>query len=45
MSLTDLGTPPAVFDVVPITLVFEKAGTVEIEAKISNQLLGNRIRK
>jgi copper(I)-binding protein len=29
----------------PVTLVFKEAGTIMIEAKVSNQLLGNRIAK
>ncbi|MGE4061736.1 MAG: copper chaperone PCu(A)C [Rhodospirillaceae bacterium] len=32
----------AVGDIVPLTLRFERSGTIEVTARVSNQLLGNR---
>jgi periplasmic copper chaperone A len=45
VTLTDFTGPISIRSRLPITLVFKNAGLVNIEAIVSNQLLGNRIKK
>ena len=45
ITLKDFKVPVGVRSTVPIMLVFEQGGTMDIEATVSNQLLGNRINK
>lgn len=45
VTLSDFTVPVEVRSTVPVTLIFRDAGHVEIEATVSNQLLGNRINK
>ena len=45
ITLKDFKVPVGVRSTVPITLVFEQGGTMDIETTASNQLLGNRINK
>jgi periplasmic copper chaperone A len=42
VRLTGLKRNLAVGESVPLSLRFERAGTVDVAAKVSNQLLGNR---
>lgn len=42
VRLTDLTRELRVGDVVPLTLRFERSGNIEVTARVSNQLLGNR---
>lgn len=42
VRLTGLKRDLAVGDTVPLSLRFERAGTIEVVARVSNQLLGNR---
>jgi copper(I)-binding protein len=42
VRFTGLKRELAVGDSVPLTLRFERYGTIEVTAKVSNQLLGNR---
>ena len=42
LRLTGVRRRLAVGDTVPLTLRFERAGTIEVAARVSNQLLGNR---
>lgn len=42
VRLENLARPLTVGDVVPLTVRFERAGRVEVTARVSNQLLGNR---
>ena len=42
MVLEDLKKPLRLGEDVPLTLIFERAGRVEVIAKVSNQMLGNR---
>ena len=45
VTLKDFTMPLGIGAVVPVTLMFKDAGPVQIEARVANQLLGNRIRK
>jgi copper(I)-binding protein len=42
VRLTGLKRDLAVGETVPLSLRFERSGTIEVAAKVSNQLLGNR---
>lgn len=42
VRLENLARPLAVGDFVSLTVQFERAGRVEVSARVSNQLLGNR---
>ena len=42
VRLTDVKRDLHVGETVPLTLKFERSGTIEVSARISNQLLGNR---
>ena len=42
VTLEGLTRPLRIGEEVPLTLTFERAGRVEIVAKVSNQMLGNR---
>ena len=45
VTLKEFTSPVGVGAVLPITLMFKDAGPVQVEARVANQLLGNRIRK
>jgi len=45
VTLRDFTGQIGVRSVIPVTLIFKDAGPVMIEATVSNQLLGNRIKK
>ncbi len=42
VRLTGVKRDLAVGEAVPLTLRFERSGTIEVTARVSNQLLGNR---
>ena len=42
VRLTDLKRDLSVGDLVPLTLRFERSGTIEVTARVTNQLLGSR---
>lgn len=42
VRLTGVNRRLAVGDTVPLALRFERAGTIEVDARVANQLLGNR---
>lgn len=42
VRLTGVKHPLAVGESVPLTLRFARSGTIEVNARVSNQLLGNR---
>lgn len=42
VRLTDLNRDLHVGDLIPLTLRFERSGTIEVDARVTNQLLGNR---